>query len=109
MVTEVIMPKLGLTMNEGKILLWYKTEGETVKVGESLLNVETDKVSLDVEAPASGVLLKILHPAGDSIPLETVIAYIGEIGEKPLNKIDFASSVWRKNNLILNIAIGYPF
>ncbi|NPV86204.1 MAG: 2-oxo acid dehydrogenase subunit E2 [Anaerolineae bacterium] len=76
------MPKLGLTMTEGKILAWYKTEGETVQAGEPLLNVETDKVALDVEAPASGTLLKILYPAGDAaIPLETVIAYIGDKGE----------------------------
>lgn len=82
MVTEVIMPKLGLTMTEGKILAWYRTEGEMVKASEPLLSIETDKVALDVEAPASGTLLKILYPAGDAaIPLETVIAYIGNKDE----------------------------
>ena len=81
MATQVIMPKLGLTMTEGRILDWLKHEGEPVRVGEPLLVVETDKVALDVEASASGALLKILHPAGDVVPLGTVIAFIGEPGE----------------------------
>lgn len=86
MATQVIMPKLGLTMTEGRILDWLKREGEPVRAGEPLLVVETDKVALDVEASASGLLLKILHPVGDVVPLGTVIAFIGEPGE-PLPEV----------------------
>jgi pyruvate dehydrogenase E2 component (dihydrolipoamide acetyltransferase) len=82
MTTELIMPKLGLTMTEGRILHWLKREGEPVTAGEPLMVVETDKVAVDVESPASGFLLKIIHPEGDIIPLETVIGYIGNPDEQ---------------------------
>jgi pyruvate dehydrogenase E2 component (dihydrolipoamide acetyltransferase) len=81
MATELTMPKLGLTMDEGTILDWFKDEGDAVRIGEALLSVETDKVSIDVEAPASGILLKIVVLAGKTVPLGEVIAYIGDKGE----------------------------
>ncbi len=81
MLTEVIMPKLGLTMDEGTILSWFRTEGEPILAGEALLSVETDKVAIDIEAPANGVLLRILVPEGITVPLGEVIAYIGEPGD----------------------------
>jgi pyruvate dehydrogenase E2 component (dihydrolipoamide acetyltransferase) len=81
MITEVIMPKLGLTMDEGTILSWLKSEGDTVRAGEALLSVETDKVAIDVEAPAEGTLLKILIPVGATVPLGEILAFIGEPGE----------------------------
>ena len=81
MINEVIMPKLGLTMDEGTILSWYKKEGETVQTGEALLSVETDKVAIDVEAPSAGALLKIVVPEGATVPLGEVLAYIGDPGE----------------------------
>ena len=58
MVVEVILPKLGQTMEEGVILEWYKKEGDAVKKGEALLQVESDKAALDSEAPGSGILRK---------------------------------------------------
>ncbi len=81
MITEVTMPKLGLTMEEGTILNWLKEEGETIRAGETLLSVETDKVSIDVEAPAGGTILKIVAPQGTTLPLGEIIAYIGDPGE----------------------------
>jgi len=81
MATEVIMPKLGLTMTEGTILNWLKREGDTVQEGEPLFEVATDKVSLEVEAPATGTVLSILVGEGIAVPLSTIIAYIGEPGE----------------------------
>src|SRR5512147_379672 len=82
MATEIIMPKLGLTMTEGRILQWLKKEGDAVIAGEPLMVVETDKVAVEVEASASGILLKVIHAEGDVIPLETVIGYIGVPGEQ---------------------------
>jgi pyruvate dehydrogenase E2 component (dihydrolipoamide acetyltransferase) len=86
MVTEVIMPKLGLTMIEGKVIQWLKKEGEKVQEGETLFTVETDKVALDVESPASGTLLKILVHEGESVPIAEVIGFIGSPGE-PLPEV----------------------
>ena len=79
---EVIMPKLGLTMEEGTIVRWLKGEGEKVEKGEPLFEVQTDKVVMEVEASASGTLGKILTSEGDTVPVVQVIAYILEPGEE---------------------------
>ena len=73
----VEMPKMGDTMEEGKILRWIKQEGDQVKRGESLAEVETDKVNIEIESFASGVLRKILVPEGESAPIGAGIALIG--------------------------------
>ena len=73
----VEMPKMGDTMEEGKILRWIKHEGDTVKKGESLAEVETDKVNIEIEAFAGGVLRKILVPEGQSAAIGAGIALIG--------------------------------
>jgi pyruvate dehydrogenase E2 component (dihydrolipoamide acetyltransferase) len=79
---EVIMPKLGLTMETGTIEKWHKKEGDKIEVGDVLFEVMTDKVSLEVEAYNSGYLRKILKAAGEEVPVTEVIAYIGEANEK---------------------------
>jgi pyruvate dehydrogenase E2 component (dihydrolipoamide acetyltransferase) len=79
----VDMPKMGDTMEEGKILRWIKQEGDEVKKGESLAEIETDKVNIEIEAFASGVLRKILISEGESAPIGAPIAYIGT-AEEPL-------------------------
>src|SRR4249920_4243714 len=71
------MPKMGDTMEEGKILRWIKQEGDSVTKGESLAEVETDKVNIEIEAFAGGVLRKILVPEGASAPIGAGIALIG--------------------------------
>ena len=73
----VEMPKMGDTMEEGKILRWIKQEGDPVNKGESLAEVETDKVNIEIESFASGVLRKILVPEGASAPIGAGIALIG--------------------------------
>ncbi len=78
---EVIMPKLGLTMETGVIEKWHKKEGDKVESGEVLFEVMTDKVSLEVEAYQSGYLRKILKNEGEEVPVTQVIAYIGEKDE----------------------------
>jgi dihydrolipoamide dehydrogenase len=77
----IVMPKLGLTMTEGTIEEWKKKEGDTVKEGEVLFSVSTDKLTNDVEASASGTLLKIAVGAGETVPCLTPIAFIGKPGE----------------------------
>ncbi len=76
MAVEVVLPALGLTVEKGKILKWLKQEGETVAKGDSLYEVEADKVTTEVESPASGVLRKILIPEGVEVPILTVVAVI---------------------------------
>jgi pyruvate dehydrogenase E2 component (dihydrolipoamide acetyltransferase) len=79
---KVIMPKLGLTMKDATIVRWLKAEGETVEKGEPLLEIETEKIATEVEAPASGVLRKILAPEGSIVPVIELIAIISEPGEE---------------------------
>ncbi len=75
------MPKLGFDMREGKLGEWVKKEGESVGQGETIAIIETDKASVEVPAFRSGVLHKILVPVGESVPIGTPIAVIGEPGE----------------------------
>jgi len=80
MVTEVVMPKMGQTMERGTIIKWLKKDGEEVKKGEPLLEIETDKTTIEVEARDSGTL-KILAQEGEEVPIAKTIAYIIKKGE----------------------------
>ncbi|MGH7363519.1 MAG: biotin/lipoyl-containing protein, partial [Candidatus Methylomirabilales bacterium] len=81
MATEVVMPKLGADMQEGKIVRWLKKEGERVTKGEIIAEVETDKADIEMEAYASGVVRKILTPEGQVAPVGTLVAVIAEAQE----------------------------
>ena len=81
MAVEIIMPKLGVDMQEGEILEWKKAEGDSVNEGDILLEIMSDKTNMEIEAEDSGVLLKIVHPAGDVVPVTEIIGYIGAEGE----------------------------
>jgi pyruvate dehydrogenase E2 component (dihydrolipoamide acetyltransferase) len=89
---EVIMPKLGLTMETGTIEKWHKKQGDKVEAGEVLFEVMTDKVSLEVEAYNSGYLIKVLRDQGEEVPVTEVIAYIGEKDEKVVEMAKAAPS-----------------
>jgi len=82
MATEVILPKLDQDMLEGTLLEWRKKEGEWVEKGEILYMLEAEKITLEIEAPASGFLTKVMAKAGDVVPVGTVIAFIIAPGEK---------------------------
>jgi pyruvate dehydrogenase E2 component (dihydrolipoamide acetyltransferase) len=75
------MPKMGDTMEEGKILRWIKHEGDAVQKGEALAEIETEKVNIEAEAFASGVLRKILAQEGETVPVGAPIALIGSADE----------------------------
>ncbi|MBZ5566116.1 MAG: 2-oxo acid dehydrogenase subunit E2, partial [Acidobacteriia bacterium] len=81
MAVKVLMPKGSDTMTEGKVLKWLKKEGEPVATGDTLLEIETDKVDMEVEAMGSGVLRKVLVDAGKSVPVGDVLAVIGKPDE----------------------------
>jgi len=81
-VADVIMPKMGDAMTEGKVLKWRKKVGESVKAGEPIAEIETDKVNVDIEAEESGALLDIVVPEGQSAPVGARIAVIGAPGTR---------------------------
>ena len=81
MATEVIMPALGMAQEKGTLVAWLKKAGDAVKKGEPLMEVETDKATVEVEAPASGVLQNVTAKEGDEIPVGRTIAVIAALGE----------------------------
>ena len=81
MPVEVTMPKFGLTMQEGTIQRYFKAPGDSVRAGEPLYEVETEKVLYEVEAPVSGTLAAALFPEGATVECGVIIAVIAEGGE----------------------------
>jgi pyruvate dehydrogenase E2 component (dihydrolipoamide acetyltransferase) len=76
MISEVVMPQMGADMQEGTILRWLKREGDAVRRGEIIAEIETDKANVEIEAYESGVLRRILLPEGTTVPVGQVIAVI---------------------------------
>ena len=81
MATEVVMPKLSPTMEEGQLARWLKKEGDKVSMGEPLAEIDTDKATMEMQALSNGVLRKILVQEGESAPLGQPIAIVGEADE----------------------------
>jgi pyruvate dehydrogenase E2 component (dihydrolipoamide acetyltransferase) len=77
MATQVVMPKLSPTMEEGQISRWLKKEGDEVSMGEPLAEIDTDKATMEMQALGTGVLRKILVQEGESVPLGQLIAVVG--------------------------------
>src|SRR6266704_3157635 len=82
MATKVHMEALSPTMEEGRLVKWTKHEGDPVKSGETLAEVETDKAVMELVARADGQLLKVMVPEGTTVPVGNVVAWIGKSGEK---------------------------
>lgn len=81
MATAILMPQLGLTMEEGTVGSWLKNVGDTVSKGESLIEITTDKLSNEIESEVDGVLLSIVANEGDDVPVKGILGYIGQPGE----------------------------
>jgi pyruvate dehydrogenase E2 component (dihydrolipoamide acetyltransferase) len=79
--TDIVMPRLSDSMEEGTILRWIKSQGDEVAVGDELVEIETDKANMVYEADAAGTLIEILAQEGDTLPIGDVIARVGEAGE----------------------------
>src|SRR5204863_249335 len=82
MATKVHMEALSPTMEEGRLVKWTKHEGDAVKSGDTLAEVETDKAVMELVARADGQLLKVVVPEGSTVPVGNVVAWIGKPGEK---------------------------
>ena len=88
MVREIIMPKLGETMEEGYLSKWFKEEGQKVEKGEPVFEVMSDKTNFEVESIHSGFLRKILVPASDkAIPVTSAVGYLSDSMDEPLPAI----------------------
>lgn len=83
MAIAVIMPRQGQSVETCIITKWFRKKGETVKTGDILFSYETDKAAFDMESPADGTLLEILHDEGAEVPVLSTVAFIGEPGETP--------------------------
>src|SRR3954451_2273364 len=83
MASDVVMPRLSDSMEEGTILRWIKSRGEDVAVGDELVEIETDKANMVYEADTAGTLVEIVAQEGDTLPIGEVIAKVGEAGEAP--------------------------
>ncbi|HEY6957642.1 MAG TPA: dihydrolipoamide acetyltransferase family protein [Candidatus Limnocylindria bacterium] len=83
-VTRVILPKLGLTMDEGRIIAWHKKEGDRVEKGEILFEVETDKANMEIESPAAGYVRHILVEPDRMVPVTTLIALLSDTPDEDI-------------------------
>ena len=76
MATLVAIPKLGMNMEEATLVRWLVREGDPVAAGQPILEIETDKATVDVEAPAAGILGRIVRQAGETVPINAVVAVV---------------------------------
>ena len=95
MAFSVVMPALGMAQETGKLIAWRKQEGDRVTKGEPLLEIETDKAVMEVEAPADGILAGITGSVGADIPVGQTIAWIVAPGENPPAEKEFAAPAAR--------------
>ena len=102
MVRPVVMPKLGQSEEEATIVRWLKKEGEAVAKGEILFEIETDKALLEVESFFDGTLLKVLVPEGRTVPVQAIVAFVGDPGE-PLPEVPPVSTVPEKRERIAQV------
>src|SRR5438477_13001604 len=81
MSTDVVMPQMGESIAEGTIVRWIKKIGDKVDRDEPLFEISTDKVDAEIPAPAAGVVTEIRHKEGETVPVNTVVAVIGEASD----------------------------
>ncbi len=96
MAASVVMPALEMAQETGKIISWLKKEGDTISKGEPLLEVETDKAVVEIEATADGVLAGVKSHEGDVVPVGVTIAWIVAPGEQPPAESATAAPAARK-------------
>ena len=81
MATAIFMPKQGMSMEEGTLIRWLKNVGDEVKLNEPIMEIETDKIAMEAESPASGVILALISKENDVVPVLETMGWIGERGE----------------------------
>src|ERR1700690_2467824 len=108
MAKDVIMPALGMAQETGVLVNWLKQDGESVAKGEPLMEIETDKVTVEIEAPASGILGGVLARAGDVVPVGQTIAWILAPGESLPANVPAGFISGRKTDAPLPAAVNKP-
>src|ERR1044071_5278790 len=108
MATSVVMPALEMAQETGKIVSWLKKEGETISKGDLLLEVETDKAVVEIEATADGVLTGIKSREGDVVPVGVAIAWIVAPGEEAPQEASSAAPAARKKSEPAAVASKQP-
>ena len=83
MPTNVVMPQMGESVAEGTVVRWIKKVGDRVDRDEPLFEISTDKVDAEIPSPAAGVLVEIRVRENETVPIDTVVAVLGEAGEQP--------------------------
>ena len=101
MAYEVLMPQLGLTMEEGTVSSWVKHEGDAVKAGDVLLEITTDKLTNELTSEQDGVVLKLVAQEGDDIPVKGTLAWIGQAGEAVPGAVPAAAPAGGKKSVIV--------
>jgi pyruvate dehydrogenase E2 component (dihydrolipoamide acetyltransferase) len=87
-IAKVLMPKLGMVMKEGLVVLWHVAEGDRVEAGKLLLEIESDKVTTEIEAPGSGIVRKIIVKGDEIVPCGTVVGIIADDGAEEIPGLD---------------------
>src|SRR2546422_4847647 len=108
MATSVVMPALEMAQETGKIISWLKKEGDAITKGEPLLEVETDKAVVEIEATADGVLAGVRSQEGDVVPVGVTIAWIVAPGEQPPAEAPTAAPSARKTTEPAGAPPSYP-
>ena len=90
---EILLPKMGNSVEDAEIVKWFKSEGDTVQEGDPLFSIQTDKAEVECECTAGGVLRKILVPAGVEVPVLTVVALVGAADEALPEGVGFGPSM----------------
>ena len=108
MATSVVMPALEMAQETGKIVSWLKKEGETVTKGEVLLEIETDKAVVEVEATADGVLAGVKSHEGDVVPVGVTIAWLVAPGEEPPQEAPSAAPAARATSSTTTSSVSTP-
>jgi pyruvate dehydrogenase E2 component (dihydrolipoamide acetyltransferase) len=93
MATEIILPALGMAQDTGKIVRWLKAAGEPVSKGEPVAEIETDKATVEIESPASGILADVTGTVGEEIPVGQVIAWVLAAGERAQGQIAMSNGI----------------
>src|SRR5471030_3341242 len=83
MATDVVMPQMGESIAEGTIVRWIKKVGDKIDRDEPLFEISTDKVDAEIPSPAAGVISEIRVQEGETVPINSVVAVIGDAGSKP--------------------------
>ncbi|PYU97254.1 MAG: hypothetical protein DMG08_00045, partial [Acidobacteria bacterium] len=85
---KIVLPKLGLTMEGATVVRWLKSEGDKVTQGEPVAEIEMEKANSEIESPCDGYLKAIIVPQGETVPVDTVLAYIAVTPEDLAEAID---------------------